>query len=30
MTVRVDWETGASGVSELADEFPGLLIGVNI
>jgi hypothetical protein len=23
MTVRVDWETGASGVSELADEFPG-------
>jgi len=23
MVVRVDWETGASGVSELADEFPG-------
>lgn len=23
MTVRVDWETGASGVSDLADEFPG-------
>ncbi|OKA17348.1 DUF3304 domain-containing protein [Pseudomonas versuta] len=23
LTVRVDWETGASGVSELADEFPG-------
>ncbi|MCO6060473.1 DUF3304 domain-containing protein [Pseudomonas sp. MOB-449] len=23
MTVRVDWETGASGVSKLADEFPG-------
>lgn len=23
MTVRVDWETGSSGVSELADEFPG-------
>jgi len=23
MTVRVDWETGASGVSGLADEFPG-------
>ena len=23
MTVRVDWETGASGVSELANEFPG-------
>ena len=22
-TVRVDWETGASGVSDLADEFPG-------
>jgi hypothetical protein len=23
MTVRVDWETGASGISDLADEFPG-------
>ena len=23
MTVRVDWETGASGVSKIADEFPG-------
>ncbi|MCX2900065.1 DUF3304 domain-containing protein, partial [Pseudomonas mandelii] len=23
MTVRVDWETGASGMSALADEFPG-------
>jgi hypothetical protein len=23
MTVRVDWETGASGVSDLAKEFPG-------
>lgn len=23
MTVRVDWETGASGMSDLADEFPG-------
>jgi hypothetical protein len=23
MTVRVDWETGASGVSALGDEFPG-------
>ncbi|MDF3935109.1 DUF3304 domain-containing protein [Pseudomonas citronellolis] len=23
MTVRVDWETGASGMSKLADEFPG-------
>jgi hypothetical protein len=23
MTVRVDWETGASGISALADEFPG-------
>jgi len=23
MTVRIDWETGASAVSELADEFPG-------
>ncbi|CAK9889257.1 MULTISPECIES: DUF3304 domain-containing protein [Pseudomonas] len=23
MTVRVDWETGASGLSELADECPG-------
>jgi hypothetical protein len=23
MTVRVEWETGASGVSDLADEFPG-------
>jgi hypothetical protein len=23
MTVRIDWETGASGMSELADEFPG-------
>ncbi|SDJ38884.1 Protein of unknown function [Pseudomonas delhiensis] len=23
MTVRVDWETGASGVSNLAKEFPG-------
>jgi len=23
MTVRIDWETGASGISELADEFPG-------
>ena len=23
MTVRVDWETGASGVSDLADEYPG-------
>jgi len=23
MTVRIDWETGASGVSKLADEFPG-------
>jgi hypothetical protein len=23
MTVRVDWETGASGMSDLAEEFPG-------
>ncbi len=23
MTVRVDWETGASGMSSLADDFPG-------
>ncbi|WP_099050707.1 MULTISPECIES: DUF3304 domain-containing protein [Pseudomonas] len=23
MTVKVDWETGASGLSDLADEFPG-------
>ena len=23
MTVRVDWETGVSGMSELASEFPG-------
>ncbi len=23
MTVRIEWETGASGVSELAHEFPG-------